>query len=145
MQRREEETYLVQMLSEAKMMIGQCYSSLFLLFVYSSGSCFSFAFFFSTGMLCFWCSGCWRWFFSVLHPPFCMAFLWLFIEPENAMRSPPNYEATDRCYCRSNGDWGASVFFPGLVRWRWMVFFEMMPFWDGNCYFQFGHWSFETL
>ena len=40
MQRREEETYLVQVLPEAKMMTGQCYSSLFLLFVYSSGSCF---------------------------------------------------------------------------------------------------------
>ena len=40
MQRREEETYLVQVQPEAKMMTGQCYSSLLLLFVYSSGSCF---------------------------------------------------------------------------------------------------------
>jgi len=40
MQRRAEETYLVQVLPEAKMMTGQCCSSLFLLFVYSSGSCF---------------------------------------------------------------------------------------------------------
>jgi len=40
MQRREVETYLVQVLPKAKMMTGQCYSSLFLLFVYSSGSCF---------------------------------------------------------------------------------------------------------
>jgi hypothetical protein len=40
MQRREEKTYLVQVLPEAKMMTGQCCSSLFLLFVYSSGSCF---------------------------------------------------------------------------------------------------------
>jgi hypothetical protein len=38
--RREEKIYLVQVLPEAKMMTGQCCSSLFLLFVCSSGSCF---------------------------------------------------------------------------------------------------------
>ena len=46
---------------------------------------------------------------SPVFPPVCMAFPWLFIEPENAMRSPLNNEASDRCYCRSNGDRGASV------------------------------------
>jgi len=57
----------------------------------------------------------------------CMAFLWLFIKPENAMRSPLNNEATDHCYCKSNGDRGASD--SGLVRWkRWTMFLEMTLF-----------------
>jgi hypothetical protein len=30
-----------------------------------------------------------------------------FIKPENAMRSPPDNEATDNCYYRSNASWGS--------------------------------------
>jgi hypothetical protein len=70
--------------------------------------------------------------------PFFRGLSLAFIKPENAMQSPSDNEATDRCYCRSNGNgrrgivgtsWQAFIFFSGLVRWRrWIMFFETTSF-----------------
>ncbi|KAJ6885969.1 hypothetical protein NC651_026587 [Populus alba x Populus x berolinensis] len=67
MQRREENTYLVLVLPEAKIKIGQCYSSLFLLFLYSSGSCFFYFLACSCSFLCVFSVPCFViWFLAFL-------------------------------------------------------------------------------